>query len=217
MDAFFTIRYQDLVDSVIEPSLWKCRDDNVRNYLEMYLKCLSFQSDNEKGESIMATSSEESKILKEFMESNKNFLVALIEMAKRDPEQDEETKKGLTKLEGALRNKDYSKYLYGGKEYSKRGLVLAVIKDYVNEKKPTSFEDVKRTFNIPNKKSYDVVCLFDDIKNTSKMDRFFTAKDEILSAGDGKEFVVCNQWGVDIPLFIELAEKLGIEIKKIAD
>ena len=218
MDAFFTIRYQNLVDSVIEPSLWICRDNNVRNYLEMYLMCLSFQSDNEKGESIMATSSTESKILKEFMDSNKNFLVALIEMAKRDPDQDDETKKGLSKLESALRNKDYSKYIYNGREYNKRRLVLGVIKDYAEQNSHKTFEDIQSTFNISRKKGgYDIVRRFDDIINTTMESRYFCKDDEIIHSGDGTALVVCGEWGDDISHFLELVEKLGIKIVKKAD
>ena len=64
---YIRMTYQELVDYILEPSMVKCGDIiSIGNY-KTYLQCLSFQSDNEKGDQTMAISSEEKKILMSFV------------------------------------------------------------------------------------------------------------------------------------------------------
>ena len=57
-ENYIRMTYQELVDYVIEPSMLKCGDTNSVNNFQVYLHCLSFLADNEKGEYTMAISNE---------------------------------------------------------------------------------------------------------------------------------------------------------------
>ena len=212
-DCFITITYQDLVDYVLEPCMYKTDDNTIGNYIRTYLQCLSFQSDNEKGNQIMAISKEEKSILQSFLSNNRNFLNSLIEMMIESEDYDNEK---LKKLQNSLNSKDYSKYQFNGEEYNKSKLVHAVVKKYIEDKNP-SFEQLLKSFPKTLQGSKGVVSAIEDLNDNDKnQNRFYWKDDMILYCSGGKQVVTCTQWGIEnIKKFIKHAtNELGFDIKK---
>ena len=208
--SFITITYQDLVDYVLEPCMYKTDDDTISSYIRTYLQCLSFQSDNEKGNQIMAISKEEQRILQTFLNNNRNFLNSLIEIMK---ESEDYEKEDLDKLQNTLNSRDYSKYIFEGNEYNKSKLVHAVVRTFIDTKKP-SFSELLDYFPKELQGSKGVVSKLGDVKENER-NRFYCSDDMILSCCDGTQVVTCTQWGIDnIDRFIKQANGLGFVISK---
>ncbi len=124
--------------------------------------------------------------------------------------------KPVGKEKGGTGVKDYTKYVFDGKTYNKGRLVLAVIKDYVRENKPTVAE-LKRVFYKSLQGSYGVVSgVLEALAKTQSVEkRFFTNNDEIISLVDGDLFV-CSQWKKEnIDKFIKVANACGYLIEEI--
>ena len=77
---FFVINYQHMVDNIIEPCMWRTNNAWTRDTIKIYLQCLSYQNDNEKGHNTMAISSEERKILDNFIQNNRIFIDSLLDI-----------------------------------------------------------------------------------------------------------------------------------------
>ncbi|MDO6718696.1 AAA family ATPase [Psychrosphaera sp. 1_MG-2023] len=113
--------------------------------------------------------------------------------------------------------RDYSKYQFNGQELGKNRLVLEVIKQYVNAKKP-SYSQLLQTFPAQihgsrelflEKLEYDKLPEDADDK---KHNRYFKKAVEVIELED-REVLVTNQWGIDnIARFIKKAKSLGFEI-----
>ena len=115
--------------------------------------------------------------------------------------------------------KDFSKYLFNGETYGKSRLVLAVVKQYVEDCHPTAFEDLEKAFPSHLQGSLGVVKLIDSVSDKYKgvggVKRYFVNEDEIIYLPSGERVIVCTQWGVNIDRFIEHAmNKLDYKIKK---
>lgn len=116
--------------------------------------------------------------------------------------------------------RDTTRYLFGGSVYSKKGLVYAVVRRYVDDHPGLLRADLKRAFDKSLQGSLGVV---EDAK-TAKLRgdeeyrvRFFAEEDQILHLWDG-DMVVCTQWGImNIPRFLAVAEQLGYQIKAIKE
>lgn len=213
-EKYIRMTYQELIDYVLEPSMMSCGDLNSINNFKVYLQCLSFQSDNEKGEYTMGISNEERKILENFIKENKNLLCSVLEELKDEVEPN---------VISAITNtvKDYSTYQFNGNEYRKSRLVLAVVKKYVEDKNPISFSDLLDVF--PDKlqgTKRGVVKLLCDVPNKDKgiggQRRYFVDAAEIIKIGSD-EIVVSTQWGAgNIDTFIDYAvSTLNYTITKI--
>lgn len=200
-EKYIRMTYQELVDYVIEPSMLKCGDSNSINNFKVYLQCLSFQTDNEKGEYTMAISNEERKILERFIKENKNLLCSVLNELKDDVDPD-----ALSAITSTVR--DYSTYQFNGEEYRKNKLVLAVVKKYVEDNTPNNYTDLQNIF--PDKlqgTKKGVVKLLTNVSNKDKgiggQKRYFIDANDIIKLGSD-EIVVCTQWGADnIADFIE--------------
>lgn len=110
--------------------------------------------------------------------------------------------------------KDLTKYNFKGKEYSKRKLVLAVIRDFTKKNATITFAELLKKF--PNKiqGSYGVFKTKEEALeiNSKSGDRFFCEDENIIQLQDCS-IAVCSQWGKDnILKFIETSIKLGISI-----
>ena len=125
----------------------------------------------------------------------------------------------IAELNSAVRGKnDLSKYKFKNKEYGKGQLVLAVIKDYAKENKPTYDELVQKFSKIISGPSNIILPVsevkdkFENSKSSKK--RYFMEQKDIITLSD-QEIMVSNQWGVEnIGNFIEHCKKYEIKIEK---
>lgn len=113
--------------------------------------------------------------------------------------------------------KDFSKYRFDGQIYGKSRLVLAVVKQYVADYNPHTFEELRQAFPDELQGSFAVVCLVEDVPDKYRgiggVKRYF---DEIIRLASGERVLVSTQWGANIERFIEQAMfVLGYEIYKV--
>lgn len=205
--AYIRMTYQDMVDFVLEPCMERCGDIVSINNYKTYLQCLSFQSDNEKGENTMAISKEERDILRAFLKENKNLLCAVLNELK-----DEVDPAALEAVTETVR--DFSKYLFKGNEYGKGPLVLAIVKQYVADHPGVTEADLQKAFPI----SFGSRPLIRPEKTVPSKERVGKMRvfNECITLDDGTEILVNNQVSKDImPKILEIAEDLGYNITKI--
>lgn len=106
----------------------------------------------------------------------------------------------------------------GEGSYSKREMVLQIVKEYVRQFPDTSFEELKATFNRDYLQRFaqneflqqDI----DKAKNWKNLGEdhphYFTADKDILVSGDGVQFVVCVEWDKNnIINVLGIAQALG--------
>lgn len=209
-EKYMRMTYQEFVNCVLEPSYFLCSDNESKNNLKIYLQCLSYQDDNEKGDRSMAISSEERKILDDFIKENKNLLCSVLNELKDDVDASV-----LDKVTSTVR--DYTTYLFDGKAYTKNRLVLAVVSKYVIDKKPASFIELESAFPPKTQGSYGVVKLENRVNEKDKgnggVKRYFVEQPIKLSSGE--IVLVSTQWGRDnIDRFIDTAKLYGYSIEK---
>lgn len=215
-EHYIRVTYQELVDYVIEPLMYKCKDPNSINNIKIYLQCLSYQTDNEKGEHIMAISNEEQKILDNFIKENKTLLISVLNALKDDVDDPD----ALTKITTGV--KDYSTYKFDGNSYGKGKLVLAVVKKYVEDNAPSSFADLQKAFPTGIQGGgKGVVSLSASVSNKDKgigggIKRYYVDASDIITLPSGEVVLVCSQWGAsNIGKFIDHSTKeLGYTIIK---
>lgn len=111
--------------------------------------------------------------------------------------------------------RDKTKYMFQGKVYPKNRLVLAIIKNYVQQNNPT-YEKLAEVFDKSLQGSLGVVELYDNaLKISDAKKRFFLNEEDIIYLADSK-IVVCTQWGIfNIVKFIKQAKSLGFDIETI--
>lgn len=114
--------------------------------------------------------------------------------------------------------RDTTRYAFNGGVYTKKGLVYAVVKNYVDGHPNITCDDLKRVFDKSLQGSLGVVENIELAKRRGDAEyrvRFFTDEKEVLHLTDG-DMVVCTQWGImNIPRFLTVAEQLGYQIKAI--
>lgn len=184
-ESYIRMTYQELVDYIIEPSMYQCGDFNSINNYKDYLQSLSYQSDNEKGDYAMAISTEERKIIEMFIKENKDLICAVLNNGLKD-EIDENVRQKLTST-----IRDYSTYNFEGTLYTKGRLVLAVVNKYVNDKNPATFNDLKSVFPDSLQGSKGVVRLETSVSDRDKgiggQRRYFVGAGEPISLSGEKE------------------------------
>ncbi|MCF6190653.1 MAG: hypothetical protein L3J51_09245 [Cocleimonas sp.] len=111
--------------------------------------------------------------------------------------------------------RDYTKYRFNGDLYGKRGLVLAVVKDYIFKNQKVTYEELNKIFPKKIQGSIGVLNKLKDVKIRYKgknSDRHYTNKEHILHTSDAK-IVVCTQWGIgNFNTFLDRAREIGFEI-----
>ena len=157
----------------------------------------------------MAISSEERKILDDFLSENKNLLCAVLNELK-----DEIDPTALAAITETV--KDYSKYLFDGKEYRKGKLTLAIVKKYIADNPAVTYADLQKVFAVNlsfNKKP--LVRLSSDVTKKELEDkRVFV--DDVITLSDGTELLVNSQIsGADIPEILKIAGDLGYAVTPI--
>jgi hypothetical protein len=208
--AYIRMTYQNLVDDVLDPSMERCGDIISINNYKMYLQCLSFQTDNEKGEDTMAISSEERRILNDFVSQNRDLLCAVINELPVDDA-----------AKSAITNGIRYQYQFDGKTYGVGPLALAVVKKYVEDHRGCDFTTVQAAFPKKLRGGDGVVQLSVNVsdKDKGKIDgkkRYFVATDEVILLDSGEELLVSNQWTKEkMPDFIKNATNLGYTIVQL--
>ena len=230
-DQFIKVSYQNLVDFIIEPCMMYTSNIQAKFFIENYLRCLSNSTinneTNKKEGRIMAFIGKERELLEKFHEKNKDLIDAVLTMLATDPNLSAEDRKSMNVALNVANSKDYSKYMFDGNTYGKGKLVLAVVKKYVDDNPQITFAELQEKFpdtlQSKKKSKYGVVRLDDDNTVDPKdkgigggVNRYFT-EDKVKLPNQGKEVIVCNQWGKDnIPIFINhVVNNLGYDIQKI--
>ena len=116
--------------------------------------------------------------------------------------------------------KDFSKYIFNGETFVKRRLVLAVVRQYVEDYRPATFDELKEAFPDYLQGSLGVVKLIDEVSDKYKgiggVKRYFVNDDEIIRLESGEKVIICTQWGTNIDRFIEhTMRETGYKIEKV--
>jgi hypothetical protein len=115
--------------------------------------------------------------------------------------------------------KDFSKYMFDGRTYGKSRLVLAVVKKYVEDHHPATFDELEKAFPSSIQGSLGVVRRIEDVsekyKGNGGVKRYFV--DDIIILASGEQVIVCTQFGApNTEKFVEhVINKLGYAISKI--
>ena len=115
--------------------------------------------------------------------------------------------------------KDFSKYVFEGNTYGKSRLVLAVVKKYVEDHHPVTFDELEAAFPSSIQGSLGVVRRIEDVSDKYKgiggVKRYFV--DDIICLASGEQVIVCTQFGAtNTKEFVEHAvNELGYEIEKV--
>ena len=114
--------------------------------------------------------------------------------------------------------KDYSTFIFNGKEFNKGRLVNEVVREYVDRNPSLSFAQLKEKFPKSLQGSFgvfDKLSRAQEIYNTTGHKRHFIKPTEVINLVDGEIIATSNQWRVkSIKAFIENAKKLGFDIKQ---
>ena len=114
-------------------------------------------------------------------------------------------------------SKDYTRYLFDNEEFNKRKLVLAVLKKWIAEKSPQSFEELIAIFpqSLRGGKLFVTENEAQEIsRRQNGKRRHFLEDEDIISFSDATRYAVSNQWNKDsLALFINHARNLGFQIE----
>ena len=114
-------------------------------------------------------------------------------------------RKGEEKKTARHSDKDHTKYRFKGKPYSKRRLVLEVIKDWVKVNKPQNIEELRDAFpqDIAPNGTFAPLNEANDI-------RYFTGESDRIHFDDETCYVISGEWGgARHKRFVEVAQGLG--------
>ena len=115
--------------------------------------------------------------------------------------------------------KDFSKYVFEGNTYGKSRLVLAVVKKYVEDHHPATFDELEAAFPSSIQGSLGIVRRIGDVSDKYKgiggVKRYFV--DDVIELASGEQVIVCTQFGAtNTKDFVEHAvKKLGYIIEKV--
>jgi hypothetical protein len=115
--------------------------------------------------------------------------------------------------------KDYTKYRFNEKNYSKSRLVQAVVAEWIKKNQPT-LDELFNAFPPDLQGGKGVLITRNDYaltreKANDRYERFFNKEEDFLRIGD-TEVLVSNQWRqANMPKFIGHSKKLGFEITSI--
>ena len=121
--------------------------------------------------------------------------------------------KTFSEIEEAVKGKkDTTKYNFKeNKNLGKGRLVLAVVKDYVENNPDISFEELLLVFPSELRSVYGVFARTEEVEEKHQV-RYFMKDADRIALSDST-IAVCNQWGItNIDPFLEVCKKLGLEI-----
>jgi len=114
-------------------------------------------------------------------------------------------------------SKDYTSYIFQGKPFNKRKLVLAIVQHWVTENKPSNLSELLQAFpqEIRNGALFIPVDEAKAIYNRQGIYRQFLGDGEIFEFPDSSKYAISNQWGKgNIDKFIAHLKKIGYEIEE---
>ncbi|MCY7345543.1 MAG: hypothetical protein LH614_04915 [Pyrinomonadaceae bacterium] len=118
-------------------------------------------------------------------------------------------------------SKDYTRYLFNNEEFNKRKLVLAVVKKWIAEKSPQSFEELTSVFPQSLRGGKLFVTENEAQEVSQRQDgkrRHFLESEDIIYFPDTTRYAVSNQWGKgNLVNFINHAKNLGFQIEEVED
>ena len=128
----------------------------------------------------------------------------------------EEDIKELMHIHHVNAKRDKTRYFFINDIYLKNKLVLAVVKQYVEDNKGCTINDLERIFPKSIQGSIGVVKRVEEAQARSDFSkRFFTKEQDIIHLTDG-DMYVCSEWSIkNIKTFIFIAEKYGYKIEEI--
>lgn len=112
--------------------------------------------------------------------------------------------------------RDTTKYIFGGKMYNKRRIVLGIIKSVVSDGRAGSIEELREMFPERLQGSLGVILPVEDAKRYGDAHkRFFFDEEDVIHL-NGKNYVVCKEWDAkNIGKFVNVARNLGYNIQTI--
>ncbi|HAX7781203.1 TPA: hypothetical protein JTJ38_001797 [Escherichia coli] len=110
------------------------------------------------------------------------------------------------------KEKDYTWYIYKDKELNKRKLALELLRDWIRQFNPASYNDLINGLSEDFKKR--TVMLVDQIPEKQKS-RYHINEDALITLPSGEIVAISNQWGiVNIELLIEFVRQNGFVVEK---
>jgi len=113
------------------------------------------------------------------------------------------------------KGRNTQKYKFNGQEYGKGRLVLAVIRQYVEDHKPTLKQILEVFGDTALLKRFAPAAEIEVARDRSgARDRYFFSEADHIRLKDKKTLVVCNQWtSENIQPMLKLFKSLGYRIK----
>lgn len=114
-------------------------------------------------------------------------------------------------------SKDYTSYIFQGKSFNKRKLVLAIVQHWVAENKPSTLSELLQAFpqEIRNGALFIPVEEAKAIYSRQGIYRQFLGDGEIFEFPDSSKYAVSNQWGKgNIDKFIAHSKTIGYQIEE---
>ncbi|MQI37241.1 hypothetical protein EI025_25790 [Escherichia coli] len=103
-------------------------------------------------------------------------------------------------------------YIYKDKELNKRKLALELLRDWINQFNPASYNDLINGLSEDFKKR--TVMLVDQIPEKKKS-RYHINEDALITLPSGEIVAISNQWGiVNIEPLIDFVQKNGFVVEK---
>lgn len=112
-------------------------------------------------------------------------------------------------------SKDYTQYLFNGKTYGKGRLVLAVLKQYVQEHRDLTFSQLESAFpqSLQGRSVFTTFEIAMKTYNDSKRKRNFIESEDLITLADNVTIAVSREWGSsNIGELIDHAASLGYKI-----
>lgn len=126
-----------------------------------------------------------------------------------------------TYFKNISRNYDKTRYKFKDNIYGKNRLVLAIIKEYVENNPEIEYSKLKIVFPDKLQGSHGVFRTREDaqaIYETTGRKRHFLKEDEVIHLANNVAIAVCSQWGIrNISNILKKANDLGFEIQPIQE
>jgi hypothetical protein len=204
-----------------------CSNEKLKEYAAMHINRIQTQQKKEqlKAELLKNNGEKIKEIIKNKLisdEHDENYINDIIENIivnyKSTNNQQEITVEPLRNADDSDKHHplDHTQYKFMDNVYAKNGLVLAIIKDYIQNNAGCTLEGLQKTFPKKLQGSHGVIDTFknaDGIYKKTGYKRHFLG--DKIPLKDEQQIVVCNQWTKrNIDLFIDKARELGYNIEE---
>ena len=187
-DSYILISYQDIMEHLLEPCKEQDGSEYAKSIVKDYMRCLG---DSEKGD-VMATENEIKNLLVDFWDKNEKLLSKVLDAKIKDPNTNEDVRQNMIKFnDSIIRSRDHTKYNFNNEKYGKGRLVLAVVKQYVDDHPNTTFDELLEKFP---KRRQGSLGVFEEISKIQDDTRYFCKDNEIITLNDDTKIAVCSEW-----------------------